>query len=118
MSTTTIAILCISALVVSIVVGSVKKVNIGILSLIFAYIIGCVLMGKPASTVTTLFPVKIMMYILTVAYFYGFAIMNGTMQALGDRIIYLFRNHAALLPWGIFWVLSSWALPAAADRWP
>lgn len=32
MSTTTIAILCISALVVSIVVGSVKKVNIGILS--------------------------------------------------------------------------------------
>lgn len=102
MSTTTIAILCISALVVSIVVGSVKKVNIGILSLIFAYIIGCVLMGKPASTVTTLFPVKIMMYILTVAYFYGFAIMNGTMQALGDRIIYLFRNHAALLPWGIF----------------
>ena len=42
MSTTTIAILCISALVVSIVVGSVKKVNIGILSLIFAYIIGCV----------------------------------------------------------------------------
>lgn len=102
MSTTTIAILCISALVVSIVVGSVKKVNIGILSLIFAYIIGCVLMGKPASTVTTLFPVKIMMYILTVAYFYGFAIMNGTMQALGDRIIHLFRNHAALLPWGIF----------------
>lgn len=64
--------------------------------------IGGVLMGKPASTVTTLFPVKIMMYILTVAYFYGFAIMNGTMQALGDRIIYLFRNHAALLPWGIF----------------
>lgn len=102
MSTTTIAILCITALVVSIVVGSVKKVNIGILSLIFAYIIGCALMGKPASTVTTLFPVKIMMYILTVAYFYGFAIMNGTMQALGDRIIYLFRNHAALLPWGIF----------------
>lgn len=37
MSTTTIAILCISALVVSIVVGSVKKVNIGILSLIFAF---------------------------------------------------------------------------------
>ena len=102
MSTMTIAILCIAALLFSIIFGSIKKVNIGILSLICAYIIGCVLMGKFASSVTTLFPVKIMMYLLTVAYFYGFAIANGTMQVLGDRIIYAFRNHTALLPWGIF----------------
>lgn len=102
LSTITIAVLCITALVVAIVFGSVKKINIGILALIFAYVIGCVLMGKFASSVTTLFPVKIMMYLLTVAYFYGFAISNGTMQALGDRIIYAFRDHAALLPWGIF----------------
>lgn len=102
LSTSTVAILVLAALIISIVFGTVKKLNIGILAMIFAYIIGCVLMGKFASSVTTLFPIKIMMYIMTVAFFYGFAIENGTMQALGDRIIYLFRNHSALLPWGIF----------------
>ena len=102
LSTPTIAILVLAALIISIVVGTIKKFNIGILAMIFAYIIGCVLMGKFASSVTNLFPIRIMMYIMTVAFFYGFAIENGTMQALGDRIIYLFKDHPALLPWGIF----------------
>ncbi len=102
MSTTTIAILCLIALVAAMVLGNKLKANIGIFALVFAYIIGCVLPGKFASTVTTLFPIKIMMYLLTVSYFYGFAISNGTMQAIGARIVYACRNKAWLLPISMF----------------
>lgn len=86
MSVQLISILCLAAVVLAIVIGNVKKINIGIIALIFAYIIGSVLQGQFASSVTTLFPIKIMMYLVTVCYFYGFAILNGTMQALGDRM--------------------------------
>ena len=102
MSVQLVSILCLVAVVLSIVIGNVKKINIGIIALIFAYIIGCVIPGNFASTVTTLFPVKIMMYLVTVCYFYGFAILNGTMQALGDRIVYAFRNKPAALTFAIF----------------
>lgn len=102
MSVQLIGILCLIGVVLAIVIGNVKKINIGIIALIFAYIIGSVLQGQFASSVTTLFPIKIMMYLVTVCYFYGFAILNGTMQALGDRIVYAFRNKPAALPFAIF----------------
>lgn len=93
--------LVVASLIFAIVLGNIKKINIGIIALACAWIIACWLGGNFASKVTALFPTKVVMYLICITFFYGFAISNGTMQKLGDKIIYAFRNHVKLIPFVI-----------------
>lgn len=101
LSTPVVTALVIIALVFSIVLGNIKKVNVGIIALACAWIIGCWLGGNFASAVTAMFPIKVVMYLICITFFYGFAISNGTMQKIGDKIMYLFRNKVMLIPFAI-----------------
>lgn len=101
LSTPVVTALVIGSLVFAIILGNIKKINIGIIALACAWIIGCWLGGNFASAITSLFPIKVVMYLICITFFYGFAISNGTMQKLGDKLMYLFRNHVKLIPFAI-----------------
>ncbi len=101
LTTPVVTALVVICLVVCIVVGNVKKVNVGLMAMACAWIIACWFGGVFASKVTALFPTKIVMYLICITFFYGFAISTGTMQNIGDKIVYAFRNHIKLIPFAI-----------------
>ncbi len=102
MTASTVLWLTLAALVISIVAGRKMKINIGIIAIFFAFIIGCFCCGKSVSTVISYFPVRFTFMILSINFFFGFVIHNGTMEGIANRIIYASRKATWLLPYMIF----------------
>ncbi|MCE0495693.1 SLC13 family permease [Vibrio salinus] len=95
-------ILIFGAILASLIIGIYKKINIGIIALVFAYIIGCFFMGMKPKAVIALWPMKIFFIIMSVSLFYGFASQNGTLEKLAKQIIYSCRKYPMALPLAIF----------------
>lgn len=98
-------ILCIVAIVAAIVIGNVCKINTGIVAAAFAFIIGTLTMGLSADTIVGYWPDKIFYFIIACGLFFGFAVENGTVNALGKNLLYLTNGRAALIPW-IIWIIG------------
>lgn len=98
-------ILCIIAIVAAIVIGNVCKINTGIVAAAFAFIIGSLTMGLSADTIVGYWPDRIFFFIIACGLFFGFAVENGTVNALGKSLLYLTNGRAALLPW-IIWIIG------------
>ena len=89
MSPSVLIVFCILAIIVSIVVGFKKGSNVGILGFGFAYIIGCLMMQLKPKAVIGFFPSSIVFMMIGITFFFGFAIENGTVKAMADRVVYL-----------------------------
>lgn len=92
------------ALVLSIVIGRKTKINIGLLAISFAYIIGCLILKISPSKVIALWPMSIFFVILAISLFFSFAIVNGTLGTLAGNLLYRFRSAPMLLPIAIFFI--------------
>lgn len=92
------------ALVMSIIIGRKTKINIGLLAISFAYIIGCFMLKIKPSKVIALWPISIFFVILAISLFFGFAIVNGTLETLAGNLLYRFRSAPLLLPIAIFFI--------------
>ncbi len=104
MSSVAVTVLCIAAFAVCITVSFVKKMNVGVLSMACAYIIGCFIMKLSVREVIDLFPVKIFFLLFSVSFFYSYSIQNGTMQVIADKIIFRFQKRARLLPFFLYFL--------------
>ena len=97
MSPSVLIALCILAIVISIVAGFKKGSNVGMLGFGFAYIIGCLLMGLKPKEVIGFFPYSIVFMMIGITFFFGFAIENGTVKAMADRVVYLSKGKTWLI---------------------
>lgn len=97
-------ILCLVCFVSAVIISYYRKVNTGILSLAFAYLIGCFVLNMKVNEVIALFPVKILFLLFSVCLFYGYAIQNGTLKILSDHVIYRFRSHTKFLPFVLYFL--------------
>ena len=93
--------LCLIAIVVSIFVGWKFKFNTGIIALAFAFIIGICVMGMKASQIIAFWPTTIVFYLLSIALFFNYATENGTMNVLGQKLLYAMGGNAKLVPFAI-----------------
>lgn len=98
MSGSVALIVMVIGIVLAVVIGNKCKVNIGILCLGWAYIVGCLILGNRVSTVVGLFPIKIFFMVFSVTYFFGFHTNNGTFEVLAKKLMYPCRNHPWALP--------------------
>ncbi|GAE68786.1 membrane protein [Cutibacterium acnes JCM 18909] len=71
------------ALAISIAIGRVRKINIGLVAIPFAYIIGAFFMHMKPSAVIDLWPTHIFFVIFAISLF--FRICDGQRHARGDR---------------------------------
>ena len=101
-----INLLIILAIVISIALGYLFKINIGLFAIAFGYIIGVFILDLKVSAVVAMWPTKIFFILLTISMFYGFANVNGTLEKLAKKAVYATRNLPYLLPITIF-VLSA-----------
>lgn len=97
-----IQITVILSIAVSIILGSKLNKNPGLISIAFAYIIACFMMKKSSAEFASYWPIEVTMLQIGVGYFYGFALVNGTMDKLAEKLIYPFRKKAALIPFALF----------------
>ena len=70
----------ILAIAVAIVLGYKTGINTGLFCMVFAYIIGCFVLGLKPKEVIAFWPTNTMFVILSVSLFYNFAAINGTLE--------------------------------------
>ena len=88
----------IAALLVAVTLSCVTTINVGLLSLALAMVIGVFLAGMPLSAVIADFPVPLFLTLVSVTLLFSIAESNGTLKRVTARAVRLCRGHAGLLP--------------------
>ena len=99
-------LLILAAIVLSITLGYLTKINIGFFAIVFAYLIGAFIMDLSTSDIIEMWPLQIFFVILTVTLFYGFAMVNGTLEKVASRLLFWSRKIPWALPMVIFLVAT------------
>ncbi|MCJ7630964.1 C4-dicarboxylate ABC transporter [Candidatus Bathyarchaeota archaeon] len=88
----------IIALVIAIIISCVTTLNIGFLSIAFAFIVGIVLGGMKVADVIKGFPISLFFTLIGVSYLFSIADSNGTLEKLTIYFIRSVRGRVAFLP--------------------
>ncbi len=100
MSTTAIIVLLV--IVAVIVIGTLLKVNYGLLGIVAAFICGVFMVDMSASAIMNTWSVKLFFQMFSVAFFYAFAINNGTLELIAKKLVFATRKSAFLIPLILF----------------
>ncbi|HHX22675.1 MAG TPA: hypothetical protein GX723_01435 [Thermoanaerobacterales bacterium] len=98
-------IIIILLMVAVLYVGYKTDVNIGILGMSVAFVVGAFGLDMSPGALIGMWPTRLFVLMVTIPYFYNFAMLNGTLEKLASNIIYLFRK----IPWAmpiVMFVLS------------
>lgn len=97
------------SLVLALVLGFVTKVNTGYYAILLAFINGVFVYGFAVKKIAGMWPIYLFLMLFIVTLFYGFAIANGTLVKVAEKIIYKSRNHPAALPFVLFFICMFFA---------
>ena len=86
------------ALAVAVTLSMLTKVNVGVVSLALAWIVGVYLGGMPLNTVIGTFPVQLFLTLVGVTLLFGMAAANGTLERLAARAVRVCRGNAGVIP--------------------
>ena len=86
------------ALAIAVTLSIVSKINVGIVSLAFAWIVGVYIGGLPLNTVIGGFPVQHFLTLAGVTLLFGMASTNGTLERMAARGVLVCRGNAGLIP--------------------
>lgn len=89
-------------ILLAIFLGYITRINIGFYAIAFAYLLGAFGLGLDTSEIIDFWPINIFFVILTVTLFYGFAMVNGTLEKLAGHMLYSARRIPWALPLIIF----------------
>jgi len=86
------------ALAAAVTLSMLTKVNVGVVSLALAWLVGVYLGGMPLGTVIGTFPVQLFLTLAGVTLLFGMASANGTLERLAARAVHICRGNAGLIP--------------------
>jgi Na+/H+ antiporter NhaD/arsenite permease-like protein len=101
-----LAWLSVGALIVAIIVSCVSPLNVGVLSIVFAWIVGVYFGGLKLDEVLAGFPASLFLTLVGVTMLFAQAQLNGTLDKLAHRTTKLCRGNVGLLP-VMFFVLTA-----------
>jgi di/tricarboxylate transporter len=93
-----IAVLSVSALALAVLVSCVSRVNVGILALALAWIVGVVIGGQPVATVMGGFPSQLFLTLTGVTLLFSLAQCNGTLERLTRHAVAACRGNRGAIP--------------------
>jgi Na+/H+ antiporter NhaD/arsenite permease-like protein len=99
-----IAWISLVALLAAVTLSMFTKVNVGIVSLALAWIVGVYLGGLPLNTVIGAFPIQLFLTLTGVTLLFGMAHVNGTLERLAARAVSLCYGNAGIIPLMFFLV--------------
>lgn len=97
-------IVCMIGIIIAIALGYKFNVNMGVTGMVFAWIVGCLMMGMKVKEVVALWPNGVVFQLLSITLFFGFACCNGTMQAVADHLLYAVRNQSWMIGIAIYFI--------------
>jgi di/tricarboxylate transporter len=100
-----LAWISVGALVLAVTLSCTTAINVGVLSLALALIVGVLLGGMSVADVLKGFPTDLFVTLLGVTLLFAIAEVNGTLARLTARAVRLCRGHASVLP-VLFFVLG------------
>jgi Na+/H+ antiporter NhaD/arsenite permease-like protein len=103
MSIGIISLLILGALIL---LSQKESINIGVLALALAWVIGSFLAKLKTSEIVSAFPLSLFIVLLGVTLFFNLVRLNGTLDRLTYRVLILVRGRIFLLPI-IFFILTS-----------
>jgi di/tricarboxylate transporter len=89
--------ICAIAIITVILLGYFTKTNIGLWAIAASYILGVLVLEIKPRDIVTLWPIKIFMMLFSVTFFYGYSVLNGSLEKLSLKIVYASRKK----PWFI-----------------
>jgi di/tricarboxylate transporter len=93
-----LAVVSVSALALAILLSCVTQVNVGIVSVALAWVIGVYLGGMTAKQVAAGFPVDLFLTLSGVTLLFAQAQGNGTLDRMTHHAVRLCRGNAGVLP--------------------
>ncbi|MBK1783235.1 SLC13 family permease [Prauserella cavernicola] len=114
----TVQIASLAVLLAMFLLASFVQVNLGILALVAAFVVGVGFGGLDIDAMLAGFPADLLVLLVGVTYLFGIAQTNGTLERVVDLGVRLVRGRVALMPWLLFvltaFVAAVGALSAAA----
>lgn len=93
-----LAWISVGALVAAIVLSCTTRVNIGVLSFAFAWIVGVYLGGIPLAEILAGFPIQLFITLSGVTLLFSMAHINGTLERMAEHAVRVCRGNAGLIP--------------------
>jgi di/tricarboxylate transporter len=101
-----LAVISVSALALAVLISCFSRLNVGVLSIAMAWIVGVYLGGLPVNAVMAGFPSQLFLTLAGVTLLFAMAQSNGTLSRLTHHAVRLCRGNAGTIPI-IFFVLGA-----------
>jgi Na+/H+ antiporter NhaD/arsenite permease-like protein len=105
-----LAILSVCALALAVLVSCISRLNVGVLALALAWIVGVYVGGMPVATIMSGFPSQLFLTLTGVTLLFALAETNGTLERITHHAVRLCRGNRGTIPimfFGLGAVLSS-----------
>ena len=86
------------ALILAITLSMVTSVNVGVVSLAMAWIVGVYMGGMPVAKVIGAFPIDLLINLIGVTLLFGMANNNGTLGRIASRAVRACKGSAGVIP--------------------
>jgi di/tricarboxylate transporter len=101
-----LAVISVCALALAVIVSCVSRLNVGVLAIALAWIVGVYIGGVPANTVMSGFPSQLCLTLIGVTLLFAMAQSNGTLERITHRAVRLCRGNCGTIPI-MFFVLGA-----------
>jgi di/tricarboxylate transporter len=99
-----IAVLSIVAFAVAILLSCFTPINVGLISIAFAFLVGVVFGGMKVSEIASGFPSSLFLVLLGVTLLFSQANVNGTLEQIAKRSVRLARGNPGAIPLVFFFL--------------
>ncbi|MBN2419380.1 MAG: hypothetical protein JXL81_08350 [Deltaproteobacteria bacterium] len=96
--------ICMAAIISVILLGYFTKSNIGLWAIAASYILGVFVLDLNPRDIVSLWPIKIFLMLFSVTFFYGYSVLNGSLEKLALKIVYASRKFPWLIAVTLFFI--------------
>jgi len=101
-----LAVISVAALVLAVIVSCVSPLNVGVLAVALAWVVGVYIGGVPVNTVMGGFPSQLFLTLTGVTLLFALAQSNGTLERITRHAVGICRGNRGLIP-VMFFVLGA-----------
>jgi len=88
------------------VLATVLPINMGIIALVGAFLVGTLFAGMSTKAIMAGFPAELFLTLVGITYLFALAQNNGTIDWLVRLAVRMVRGHVAAIPWVMFFITA------------
>ncbi len=92
------ALASLVAVIIAIILSMTSRINVGLLAIVFTWLVGVYMAGLKPDAVMAGFPVSLFLTLVGVTLLFAIAEVNGTLERLAERVVHRARGNARVIP--------------------